>query len=211
MNIGPVYLIVIALVLSYIIGSFPTAYIVVRLRRGVDIRELGSKNMGAMNVFYKVGMTEGFIVLATDIIKGALAVFITYLFGLSLIVQFISGAFVILGHTFPVFLKFRGGKGGATCIGVLIFLIPWAAPIYLGFFLTLMFLTHFPTLSYSIAFICFPLVAWGIYHSGALIIYSIVILLIPALMYIPRVKEMYLKGGRSWRRVLFRRNLKDRL
>ncbi len=167
--------------------------------------------MGAMNVFYKVGVVQGLLVLVIDIAKGAAAVFVTSLLGLPLLVQLISGAVAVIGHNFPVFLKFRGGKGGATCIGVFAFLIPWAAPIYLGLFLLFLFITRFPTLSYSIAFICFPLVAWFVYHSIELVIYPVVLLLVPVLMYIPRIKEIYLAGGGNWRRVVLRRSLKDRL
>jgi acyl phosphate:glycerol-3-phosphate acyltransferase len=110
-----------------------------------------------------------------------------------------------------VWLKFKGGKGGATCIGVLVEMIPWAAPFYLGFFLLLTFLTRFPTMSYGIAFVVFPIIAGIVYHQAALVIYSIAILLIPGIQYIPRVREMYRKGGGSWRRVIKRKNLQDRL
>jgi glycerol-3-phosphate acyltransferase PlsY len=210
-----ILIIILVLIAGYIIGSLPTAFIMAHLRKGVDIRDIGSRNMGAMNVFYKIGFAEGLIVLFVDMGKGALAVAIAYLlrsqFEFPLLIQMLMGVAVILGHAFPVFLKFRGGKGGATCIGVLAFLIPWACPFYLGIFLLLLLLTRFPTLSYGIAFITFPLVAWLIYHSSPLIIYSVIIILVPILMYIPRLKEMYSNAGGSWRRVIIRRNLKDRL
>ena len=206
-----ILIIILVLVAGYIIGSFPTAFIVARFRKDIDIREVGSHNMGAMNVFYKIGFSEGLMVLFIDMGKGALAVAIAYLVGLPLLFQLLTGVAVILGHAFPVFLKFRGGKGGATCIGVLAFLIPWACPFYLGLFLLLLLITRFPTLSYGVAFITFPLVAWLVYHSTPLIIYSIAILVLPLLMYIPRLKEMYSNAGGSWQRVFMRRSLKDRL
>ena len=123
--------------------------------------------------------------------------------------QYVSGVVVVLGHSFPVWLKFKGGKGGATCIGVLAEMIPWAAPFYLGLFLLLTFLTCFPTLSYGVAFVTFPIVAGVVYHQLALVAYSIAILLIPGILYIPRIREMYRKGGGSWRRVIKRRNLQE--
>jgi len=200
-----------AVIIAYILGSIPTAYLMGRIRKGVDIRTIGSHNMGTMNVMYQVGFWEGMLVLAIDIGKGALAVYISQLLtGNNMVLSLICGIVVVLGHAFPVFLKFRGGKGGATCIGVLVRLLPLATLIYLGVFLLLFALTKFATLSYAIAFIIFPLVAWLYYHDTVLIVYSVAILVIPGLLYIPRIKEMYSKGG-SWRRVLLRKNIKDRL
>ena len=202
--------IAVALISAYLIGSIPTAYIMARLRKGIDIRGVGSQNVGAMNVFYKVGFAEGILVLAVDIGKGAAAVALAHWLGVPMIVELLAGATAVIGHGFPVWLKFRGGKGGATCIGVLIFLMPWGIPVYLAIFGLVLLLTRFPTLSYSVAFLCFPFVAWLIYHSGALVAFSVGILLLPVVKYIPRVKEMRATGG-SWRHVFLRRNLRDRL
>jgi len=212
------FFILIALLAAYIFGSFPSAYIVGRLRKGVDIRAVGSRNMGAMNTFYRVGFWYGMLVLILDIGKGAAAVALArFLVGLTditpfgqLMVQLIAGGIVVLGHAFPVFLKFKGGKGGATCIGVLVVLMPWGAPIYLALFGLMLLITKFPTLSYAVAFLCFPFIGWLIYNQGALVIYSIAILLIPAVKYIPRVVEMRQKAG-GWKHLFLRRNLKDRL
>ncbi|MFC2033253.1 glycerol-3-phosphate 1-O-acyltransferase PlsY [Chloroflexota bacterium] len=203
-------LIAIAIICAYLIGSIPTAYIMARLRRGVDIREVGSRNVGAMNVFYKVGFGEGLSVLAIDIGKGVASVALARFIGVPEIVVLLSGAAAVLGHGFPVFLKFRGGRGGATCIGILIFLIPWGIPFYAGIFGLTLLITRFPTLSYSVAFLCFPFVAWLIHDSWELAAFSIVLLLIPLIKYIPRIIEMRAKGG-SWRHVVHRKNLKDRL
>lgn len=205
-----ILLIPLAIICAYLIGSFPSAYIVGRAVKRVDIRQVGSQNMGAMNVFYKVGFWYGMLVLALDIGKGAAAVALARWLGVPLLALLAAGLAAVLGHSFPIFLKFRGGKGGATSIGVLAYLIPWGIPFYLAIFGISLLLTHYPTFSYSLAFICFPLVAWLVYHSWELIVFSAVLLLIPVIRYIPRVKEMYSKGG-NWRRVLMRRNLKDRL
>jgi glycerol-3-phosphate acyltransferase PlsY len=210
MSVESILLPIAAFICSYLLGSIPAAYLVARIRKGVDIRTVGSRNMGTMNVMYQVGFAYGLLVLVIDIGKGALAVLIAQWLGLPQIIQLFAGAIVVLGHVFPVFLKFRGGKGGATCIGVLAALIPWAALAYLVLFLILLRLTRFATLSYGLTFICFPIIAAFVYHDTTLVIYSLLILLIPGLLYIPRIKEMYAKGG-SWRRVLLRSNLKDRL
>lgn len=165
--------------------------------------------MGAMNVFHQVGFTTGLLVLAVDIGKGAAAIALARWLGVPMIAELLAGAAAVIGHSFPVWLKFRGGKGGATCIGVLIFLMPWGIPFYLAIFGIALLLTRYPTVSYSIAFLCFPFVAWLVYHSGALVAYSIGLLLLPVIRYIPRMKEMRATGG-SWRHVFLRRNLKDR-
>ncbi len=213
----------IILVLGYLIGSLPTAYLMGRLRKGIDIRDIGSQNMGAMNVFYNIGLVEGLIVLAIDILKGCLAVYLAVLLGqsftyvitgsltMALLLQLLAGLAVVLGHNFSLFLNFRGGKGGATAIGVLVFLtFPWSVPVYLGLFLILLALTKVPTISYGLAFICFPFLAWFTEdHSLPILIFSLALLLLPGLMYIPRLKQMRASGG-SWSRVFFRRNIKDR-
>lgn len=157
--------IVITLLVAYFIGSFPTAYIVARLRKGADIRDVGSRNLGAMNVFYKVGFGWGLLVLAVDIGKGVAGLAVARCLGTGFIVEMLAGVAVVLGHGFPVFLRFHGGRGGASCIGILIFLMPWGIPIYDGLFLLILLITRFPTLSYSLAFVCFPFLGWLMYDS----------------------------------------------
>lgn len=208
--INDVIIISTALICAYLIGSFPSAYIAGRFRRGIDIREVGSRNVGAMNVFYKVGFVTGLLVLAVDVGKGAAAVALARWLGVPMIAELFAGVAAVVGHGFPVWLKFRGGRGGATCIGILIFLMPWGIPIYLAIFGIGLLLTRYPTLSYSIAFLCFPFVAWLIYHSGVLVTFSVGILLLPGVKYIPRIKEMRSSGG-NWRRVFLRKGFKDRL
>jgi len=176
----------------------------------MDIREVGSQNLGAMNVFYKVGFAEGLMVLLVDVGKGAAGVALARYLGTGLVIQMLAGVAVVLGHGFPIFLKFRGGKGGASCIGVLICLMPWGIPIYLVVFGLALLITRFPTLSYSLAFLCFPFIGWLIYHSWELAVFSLGLLVVPLIKYIPRTIEMRRKGG-SWKHVVYRKNLKDRL
>ncbi len=205
-----IILIAIAVIAAYVIGSFPSAYLIARLRKGIDIREVGSRNAGAMNVFYKVGFAEGMAVLAFDIGKGAAAVALSRWLGVPLVAQLAAGAAAVAGHGFPLFLKFHGGRGGAVCIGIFAFLMPWGIPFYAGIFGLAMLLTRYPTLSYSAAFLCFPFIAWLKYHSTEFVAFSVVLLLFPLIKYIPRIREMRAKGG-SWRKVMLRKGLKDRL
>jgi glycerol-3-phosphate acyltransferase PlsY len=213
--------IVIAIVIGYFLGSIPSAYLAGRLRKGIDIREVGSKNMGAMNVFYQVGRMEAVLVTLVDLGKGIGAILLMrWLLDIPLNSTFdfltgLTAVAAIIGHIFPVFLKFRGGKGAATAIGVLIFLMPWAVPFLFIVFAITLLITRNPTFSYSLLLIVFPFVAGFIYvdHYGeplALVFFSIGLGVFLGLQYIPRLKEMHGKTGGDWRKVIRRRSLKER-
>jgi len=213
--------IVIAIVIGYFLGSIPSAYLAGRLRKGIDIREVGSKNMGAMNVFYQVGRMEAVLVTLVDLGKGIGAILLMrWLLDIPLTSTFdflagLTAAAAIMGHILPVFLKFRGGKGAATAIGVLIFLMPWAVPFLFAVFFVALLITRNPTFSYSLLLIVFPFVAGFIYVDRydaplALVFYSIGLGIFLGIQYIPRLKEMHGKSGGDWRRVIRRRSLKER-
>ena len=202
--------IIAAFIAAYLLGSIPSAYIAGRLTKKIDIRNVGSHNMGAMNSFYNLGKGVGIMVLATDILKGIAAVALADLvLDIPNLYIFICGFIVVLGHNYPVWLKFKRGKGGATAIGAIIYFIPWAIPIVLTIFLILTVITKFPTLSYGIAMVSFPFVAWLVYDRPDYILYTALLILVPFLSYIPRIKEMKARGG-SWKRVIKRKNLQDR-
>jgi len=213
--------IVIAIIVGYIFGSFPSAYLAGRLRKRIDIREVGSKNMGAMNVYHEVGRVEAVLVTLADLGKGIGAILLVrWLSGNPLISEFglltgLTSTAAILGHIFPVFLKFRGGKGAATAIGILIFLMPWAVPFLFIVFAVALLITRNPTFSYSLLLIVFPFVAGFIYVDRygeplALVFYSIGLGIFLGIQYIPRIKEMHSKTGGDWRKVIRRRSLKER-
>ncbi|HUX48411.1 MAG TPA: glycerol-3-phosphate acyltransferase [Dehalococcoidia bacterium] len=213
--------IIIAIVIGYLLGSIPSAYLAGRLRKGVDIREVGSKNMGAMNVYYEVGQIEAVLVTLVDLGKGVGAILLVrWVSGDLLISPFdfltgLAGAAAIMGHIFPIFLKFHGGKGAATAIGILIFLMPWAVPFLFIVFAIALFITRNPTFSYSLLLIVFPFVAGFIYVDRygeplALVFYSIGLGVFLGMQYIPRLKEMHYKTGGDWCKVIRRRSLKER-
>ena len=213
--------IVIAIVIGYLLGSIPSAYLAGRLRKGIDIREVGSRNMGAMNVFYQVGPLDAALVSLADLGKGVGAILLVrWLVGIPLISPFdfstgLIATAAIMGHIFPVFLKFRGGKGAATAIGILIFLMPWAVPFLFIVFAIALLITRNPTFSYSLLLIVFPFVAGFIYVDRygeplALVFYSIGLGIFLGIQYIPRLKEMHGKTGGDWRKVIKRRSLKER-
>jgi glycerol-3-phosphate acyltransferase PlsY len=214
--------IVVALIIGYLFGSFPSAYLAGRLRKGIDIREVGSKNMGAMNVFYEVGPLEAVLVTLADLGKGIAAILlIRWLSGVQLITSFdllrdgLTAVAAIMGHVFPIFLKFHGGKGAATAIGILIFLMPWAVPFLFVVFFIALLITRNPTFSYSLLLIVFPFVAGFIYrdHYGeplSLIFYSVGVGVFLGVQYIPRLREIHGKTGGDWRKVVKRRSLRER-
>ena len=211
----------IAIVIGYVFGSFPAAYLAGRLRKRIDIRDVGSRNMGAMNVFYQVGSAEAALVTLADLGKGIGAILLVrWLLGKDLISPFdfltgLTATAAILGHIFPVFLKFRGGKGAATAIGILIFLMPWAVPFLFASFGIALLMTRNPTFSYGLLLIVFPFVAGFVYvdHYDAplsLVFYSTGLGIFLGIQYIPRLKEMHSTTGGDWRKVVRRSSLRER-
>ena len=123
----------VSLILAYLIGAIPTSFIFAKFFKKIDIRKHGSGNVGATNVFRVVGKAPALIVLFIDIFKGSFVVwflpviFLNNTIGVELGLEFyqiLLGLAVITGHIFNVFLKFKGGKGGATTTGVLLIIAP---------------------------------------------------------------------------------------
>jgi glycerol-3-phosphate acyltransferase PlsY len=200
---------IIAIVCAYLLGSMPFAYIITRRIKGEDIREVGTRNMGAMNTIYRVGFGWGLLVLLLDMAKGALAILVARWLDTPENIQLAAAGVSVIGHMFPVFLKFRGGKGGATAVGIMALLMPKAIPLAIGIFVLVLLLTRYPTFSYALALLCAPFVAWLGYESGKWVLFSVILLLMVLLRYMPRLLEMRSTGG-NWKRVFIRKGLKDR-
>jgi len=159
-------MIIVGIILSYLIGSIPTAYIFGKMIKGIDIRQHGSGNIGATNVFRVLGKKPGIIVLLLDIFKGVIAVVLVSDFlGLTEVIhRVILAVMVVCGHNWTVFLKFKGGKGIATSFGVLIGLtikiamirsvLIWVVLIWLVCFLT----TRIISVSSILAATCLPII-----------------------------------------------------
>ena len=112
------------LLLAYFLGSLPTALMVSKRFRGLDIRTIGDGNMGARNTYHSIGPKFGIMVAVIDFAKGAVPVLLAYVLGLELGWQFLAGVIAILGHDFPVFARFRGGQGTASTFGTMLVLFP---------------------------------------------------------------------------------------
>jgi glycerol-3-phosphate acyltransferase PlsY len=167
---------IITVVIGYLLGSIPFAYITARLKMGIDIRQVGSGNAGALNVYREVGPIFGLAVLAGDLIKGILAVLIAQWLGLSLIWTCVAGFAAVVGHNWPCFLGFRGGRGAVTIMGVILPLIPIQFAIGFGIAVVAIIITsNIKVGIIGIAFI--PLIAWLFDKEPTLVFYSLALFL----------------------------------
>lgn len=154
---NPAVLSVFAVAAGYLVGSFPSAYIAARLVKGKDIRDIGEGNMGALNTARGVGFVPGLLVFLADVLKGAAAVLLAEWMNVSQLTTFLAGFAAVVGHTWPVFHGFRGGRGGATGFGVLAGLAPLPGVIVFFIMLLTMVLTSNARLSLMAGFISMPL------------------------------------------------------
>jgi len=164
---------IIAIVVGYLLGSIPFAYIAGRLKKGVDIRQVGGSNLGALNTLREIGLLPGLMVLIADIAKGSLTVLIAQWLNLSLIWIFVAGFACVVGHVWPVFLKFKGGRGAATTIGVFLGLVPPEAAISLAIMIIVIIVTSNFRLAITIGLAFLPLIVWQLDGSVMLIAYSL--------------------------------------
>lgn len=157
-------------VVAYLLGSIPFGLILVRLVRGEDVRLTGSGNIGATNVARSGGAKLGIATLVLDALKGYLAVLIASVashriagvdFGLA---ASVAALCAILGHVFPVWLKFRGGKGVATAVGAFVGLAPRAILVVLAVFVVIVLISRYVSLGSIVASAVFPLLAFFLYR-----------------------------------------------
>lgn len=199
----------IALIIAYLLGSIPAAYIATRLIKGKDIRQMGWGNVGAGNTFREVGKVAGITVGILDVGKGAAAVAIAHwLLDAPQLFLLAAGIAAVAGHIWPVYLKFSGGRGLATTLGVLAILMPWELLIVLAITIILIVITRNPVLSVNISLLSVPVSAWFLEKSWLLVIFPIVLLLILALNFLPRARADLVQAGgmENYLAELLRRN-----
>jgi glycerol-3-phosphate acyltransferase PlsY len=138
---------------AYLVGSFPTAYVLVYLLTKQDIRQLGTRNVGALNTYHQVGAVGAAVVLLLDAGKGVLALLAPAWLGAPEWTVFMTTPLVLAGHNWPVFLRFRGGKGAATIFGVSLALVPVLTLITLGPVILVSLLTRNVVLGTAFGFI----------------------------------------------------------
>ena len=149
--------VVLALVGSYLVGAIPTSYIVGRLFRGIDLREHGSRNLGATNLFRVLGWRYAVPVGLFDLTKGALPVLLLGPLGpTGGLFPLLCGITAVLGHVFSVFVGFKGGKGVATGAGVVLAVAPWAVAVAFGIWIVLVYATGYVSVGSIVAAAAYP-------------------------------------------------------
>ncbi len=188
-----------ALVCAYLLGSIPSAVWIGKILYNLDVREFGSGNSGATNAFRVLGKKAGIAVLLIDVLKGWSAVNIAYIFDVSLFSQsylmnfkLSLGVASLLGHIFPVYAGFRGGKGIATLLGLMIAIHPKAAIAALIVFLIVFLATRFVSLGSICAALSFPLILLFIYHEtvSSLIIFSLFISILTLITHQKNIERL---------------------
>ena len=150
----------VILLISYLIGSFPSAYIAGKIK-GIDIRREGTKNVGGMNTITNVGKFAGVMVIITDIGKGALVAFIADRFSEHVFIPLLAVIFAVIGHNWMVYIGFRGGQGVSTFLGGLLYLTPISFPfLYLLFIPVALFIIKDSYVSTALGFFIFSFFLW---------------------------------------------------
>ncbi|MBQ9471399.1 MAG: glycerol-3-phosphate 1-O-acyltransferase PlsY [Bacteroidales bacterium] len=172
---------ILVVLAAYLLGSIPSSVWIGKGIYGIDVREHGSKNAGATNTIRTIGLLPGLAVFVIDVLKGFLAVRLLYFTdlyipqtGSFINFQLILGLAALLGHIFPVFAQFTGGKGVAVIAGVVFALHPWAMVGVFGIWVICLIITKYVSLSSMIAGFCFPLVLIFVFPetSSSLIIFA---------------------------------------
>jgi len=161
---------VLLCVLAYLLGSIPSGLIVGKVFYKKDIRQFGSGNLGGTNTFRTLGVKAGIAVTLADILKGTLAASLPVLIGGTDLNPLIPGMIAVIGHMYPIFAGFRGGKAVATSGGVLLFYVPIMFLVILAVFLISLFLTKYVSLSSMIAGVAAVLYALFVERDFPLII-----------------------------------------
>ncbi len=155
--------VLLALLSAYVLGSIPTSYLAGRLFAGIDLRQHGSKNLGATNVFRVLGAKYAVPVLVLDASKGTVAaVFLSRLAGPQPWMPLLVGSTAVLGHVYPIFLRFKGGKGVATAAGVMLGVAPIAIGICILVWGLIVLASGYVSLGSVLASAAFPIVTWAV-------------------------------------------------
>ncbi|AIF43656.1 glycerol-3-phosphate 1-O-acyltransferase PlsY [Virgibacillus sp. SK37] len=159
-------------IIAYLLGSIPSALVVGKLGYNIDIRQHGSGNLGATNTFRVLGMKAGIIVTLSDILKGTAATLLPLLADAG-VYRLIIGLFAVLGHTYPIFARFKGGKAVATSAGIILGINPLLFVIMIATFLLTLYISKYVSLSSMITGIVTIIVSALFQDIGLIIVTSI--------------------------------------
>ena len=151
---------VLALLLGYVVGSLPIGFVLATWMKGIDLRRAGSGNVGAANVYRTAGLALAILVVVIDIAKGAGGVLIASRLAPGVTPPVTAGVAAIIGHVYPVWLKFRGGKGVATACGAFLVLTPFATAIAASVFVMTVWVTRYVSLGSVLSTAALPALAW---------------------------------------------------
>lgn len=198
--------------IAYLMGSIPTAVWVGKAKYGIDVREHGSKNAGATNTFRVLGKKPGIVVLSIDILKGLTAVLLPFFFGVGdwesehlIHVKLVCALMAVIGHVFPIFAGFNGGKGVATSLGVVIAVHPTAAAICVGIFLIVFIASNYVSLGAITAACAFPLILIFYFKVGSIWLRAFSMVLSLAVIYAHKKNIYRLLKGEESRMNLFKK------
>lgn len=212
---------ILLLVGAYLLGSVPTAYIIGRWRRGIDVRQYGSGNVGASNLLRSSGKFLAVVVTIVDIGKGILIVWVAQLAGLGIAQQVAIGLAAIIGHNWPVFLRFSGGRGVLTTLGVAFFLplangplVPWALIIFLAIAGIFIFIFHNLPVGTAAGIAAMPLVSWIAQEPLALILGFLAMFLVMVIRRLTAPRSSLASSVKTGEllvnRLLFDRDIRDK-
>jgi acyl phosphate:glycerol-3-phosphate acyltransferase len=187
---------------AYIIGSIPSAVWIGQLLYGIDVREYGSKNAGTTNTIRILGWKAGLPVFIMDGLKGFAAVTLARIYDYYspgtnnfVTLQVFLGAFAVVGHIFPLFAKFKGGKGVASLFGIILAICPLPTLIALGIFLITLLITKYVSLSSIVSGIAFPLLVMFVFKTTmqSLIIFSLIVTVLLLLTHQKNIERLIRK------------------
>ena len=184
---------IILAIVFYCFGCISTGYIVGKIQSDIDIRKHGSGSSGATNAFRVLGKKAGIITFISDVAKGAIASLVGLWLG-GVTGALVCSIAVVLGHNWPVFLKFRGGKGIATTIGTIIVINPVVGIILLGFGVVIVALTRYVSLGSIMATAAYPFVVFALKFPAEFKIHAVIIGLLAILRHISNIKRL-IKGN----------------
>ena len=181
---------ILALIISYLLGSISFGYLVTKSLKGIDIRTVGSGSTGATNVGRVLGFKYAFLIFLLDTLKGLVVILLLSLLNYSDLFLLLCGIAVILGHNWPIYFKFKGGRGVATTLGVFLGIATIPALIVFGIFLVIVGITRYVSLGSIIAAICVPVFAVILNYPWEYFFFGVIIALIIVLRHTENIKRL---------------------